>query len=258
MNSKPIIIVAEAGVNHDGDPDKAFEMVDVASEAGVDSIKFQTFRTNLLVSKNAPKASYQKQSGLPSESQHDMLSRLELSNKVFRDLKNYSESKGLKFMSTAFDTDSLSFLLDDLGLDLLKIPSGEITNGPFLLRCAKVKRNMIISTGMTTLDEVRSALAVVAFGFLGLENPTKLRFKEAFDSVEGKRALKDNVILLHCTTEYPAALETINLRAMEKLKEEFQVNRVVDTTLHQCLAPTKCLQERRLEIKLKTPPNLLG
>ena len=221
MKSRPMLIIAEAGVNHNGNSDLAFNMVDAAAEAGVNAIKFQTFDTDKLVTRTAPKADYQKNCRDLSESQYSMLSKLELDHSIFRDLKRYSESKGLMFMSTAFDLNSLRFLQEDLQLNLYKIPSGEITNAPLLLKYANAKRNIILSTGMCTIEEIEMALGILAFGFLGLSDPSIELFGKAYRSNEGKEILKEKVALLHCTSEYPTPDASANLNAMGTLRDIF-------------------------------------
>lgn len=219
MNS--ILIIAEAGVNHNGEYDMALQLIDEASAAGVDAVKFQTFVSENLLIRNTPKAEYQKELTNPAESQFDMLKKLELNHATHRSLKRYAEEKGLLFMSTAFDQDSLKFLSNDLGLNLLKIPSGELTNGPLLLEYGKTRCDLIMSTGMGTLEETRQALSVLAFGFTDGTNPCDKSFERAFESEQGNRALKEHVVLLHCTSEYPAPYEDINLLAMDTLRKEF-------------------------------------
>ena len=190
-STESTFIVAEAGVNHNGDRDLAFQLVEIAAESGVDAIKFQTFDAEKLVTRSAPKAAYQQKSTGPSESQLEMLAKLQLDYETHHALKSFSEQKGLHFMSTAFDSESLTFLAYDLELDILKIPSGEVTNGPLLLEYARTGRDLILSTGMSTLDEVRMALAVLAFGITGATNPSADGFTVAFQSEEGQKALSD-------------------------------------------------------------------
>ena len=222
IQHKPVFIVAEAGVNHNGDRERAFELVDVAIEAGVDAVKFQTFCPSKLLVASAPKAQYQKDNTNLNETQYDMLSKLMLDKKTHVELKNYAEKNGLVFMSTAFDSGSLAFLHDELELEYLKIPSGEITNGPLLLEYGRTKKQLLLSTGMANIEEVREALSVLAFGFMKLrESPTRKRFRECFDDEESQVALRNTVILLHCTTQYPAPLGCINLRAMDTLRTVF-------------------------------------
>ena len=202
MNS--VFIIAEAGGNHNGDRDIAFQMIEAAAGAGVDAVKFQTFKTKNLVTKTAPKAAYQSETTDPGESHFEMLEKLELDQDTHRALKRYAEQNGLQFLSTAFDLESLEFLSNDLQLEILKISSGELTNGPLLLEYARTDRELILSTGMANLDEIRQALAVLAFGLIGGKTPSINGFSKAYESEEGQIALKDRVTLLHCTTQYPA------------------------------------------------------
>ncbi len=220
---RKVTIIAEAGVNHNGDEDLAFQLVDAAVEAGADIVKFQTFKAESLVTKNASKAKYQQELTGKTESQFEMLKRLELSHEMHLKLMDYCKIKKIQFLSTAFDLDSLYFLVNHLGLKTLKIPSGDLTNGPLLLAHAKTHNDLIISTGMATLDEIEIALGVVAFGFLGLKNPSIASFSSAFSSVEGQEILKEKVTLLHCTSEYPAPLKDINLNAMISMVKKFGI-----------------------------------
>lgn len=223
--SKSIFIIAEAGVNHNGDRDLAFQLVDAAAEARVDAIKFQTFKAGNLVVKSALKADYQRKTTTAEESQYEMLKRLELPQSLHLELIDYCKSKGIEFLSTAFDEDSLSFLVETIGLKTLKIPSGEITNGPSLLAHAQTGCDLVMSTGMSTLDEVEAALGVVAFGLIhGMGSKAKAcvgAFHEAYTSEQGRELLRKKITLLHCTTEYPAPPKDINLNAMHTLHEKF-------------------------------------
>ena len=193
-----VFVIAEAGVNHNGSLELAKKLVDAAKDAGADCVKFQTFVSKNIVSKNAVKAEYQKQQTEPEESQQDMLKKLELSFDEFVELNEYCKSKSIEFMSTAFDFDSIDFL-DSLEMGTWKIPSGDITNLPYLIKIAKLNKPVILSTGMSTLEDIRSAI----------------------------KALKENGVeeltVLHCTTEYPTPFEDVNLRAMNTIKEEFGV-----------------------------------
>lgn len=195
---KKILIIAEAGVNHNGSKELAFQLVDEAVNAGADIIKFQTFKSSEVASQFALKAEYQENSTSRNETQRDMLKKLELSYDEFRALKIYCEKKGIEFLSTPFDLESMTFL-SDLKMRRWKIPSGEITNYPYLVKIAKTELPVILSTGMSTLEEIESAIKV----------------------------LKNNkcgpITLLHCTTEYPAPIDEINLRAMQTLGERFNV-----------------------------------
>ena len=220
-----VYIIAEAGVNHNGSREMAFHMVDVAVQAGADAVKFQTFKAEQMVIKSAHKANYQKQETSGNESQFSMLKRLKLAHETHYELVNYCKDKGIDFLSTAFDSESLNFLVNDIGLEKLKIASGEITNGPLLLEHALTGCNLILSTGMSTLGEIEDALAVLAFGFLNANNahiePSRASFQEAFLSEEGSQMLKEKVTLLHCTTEYPAPMNEINLNAMLSMHNVF-------------------------------------
>jgi N-acetylneuraminate synthase len=220
-----VIIIAEAGVNHNGDADLAFQLVDAAVEAGADIIKFQTFKAEALVTESAIKAEYQLQSGGKNQSQLQMLKGLELSHDMHFKLIEYCSLKKIQFLSTAFDLESLNFLSNNLSLEVLKISSGEITNGPLLLAHAKINCDLIISTGMATIEEIETALGVIAFGMLGQNDlPSKAAFKEAYSSVKGQKILKERVTLLHCTSEYPTPLGDINLRAMNTMAKMYRLD----------------------------------
>lgn len=219
-----IFIIAEAGVNHNGDEELAFRLVDAAFASGADAVKFQTFKAENIIIKSAAKAAYQQRKTDVEESQFEMLKKLELKYKTHKKLIAYCKKKKIQFLSTAFDTDSLNFLVNDLELKTLKISSGEITNGPLLLAHAITGSNLILSTGMATMYEIEEALGVLAFGLLGYENISRAAFRNAFNSNEGKDVLRKKVTLLHCTTEYPAPFKDINLRAMSSLKEKFGLN----------------------------------
>ncbi|MEM5534769.1 N-acetylneuraminate synthase [Neptuniibacter pectenicola] len=217
-------IIAEAGVNHNGDKALAFALVDAAHEAGADIVKFQTFKAKNLVTSSAAQAEYQTRNTGKLESQFSMLSRLELSYETHRELIAYCRKLGIEFLSTAFDSESLHFLVDELGLSRLKIPSGELTNAPLVLEHAKTGCDLIVSTGMATLEEIEHALGVISFGYLGLESePCEGLFIEAFRSKEGQALLKERVTLLHCTTDYPASLSDINLNAMDAMSGHFKL-----------------------------------
>lgn len=218
-------VIAEAGVNHNGAADLAFALVEVAAQSGADAVKFQTFTAENLATPDAPKAAYQQRTTGATESQYAMLKRLELSPALHRDLKNDAERRGIAFLSSAFDTDSLRFLVDELGLNLLKLPSGELTNAPFVLEHARSGASLIVSTGMATLAEVETALGVIAFGRIAghSEKPSSAAFRAAYVSPEGQAALRTGLTLLHCTSDYPAAPESINLRAMDTLHSAFDL-----------------------------------
>ncbi|OZB36050.1 MAG: N-acetylneuraminate synthase [Halothiobacillus sp. 15-55-196] len=220
--SRPLII-AEAGVNHNGQADLAFGLVEAAAKAGADVVKFQTFKAELLVTADAPKAEYQQRATGAGESQYAMLKRLELSPDLHHELKCEAERLGLEFLSTAFDSQSLRFLVDEVGLKRLKLPSGELTNAPFVLEHARTGAELIVSTGMANLAEIEQALGVIAFGRIAGadDRPSVDAFKAAYASAEGQAALKSGVTLMHCTSDYPAAPQAINLRAMDTLSAAF-------------------------------------
>ena len=193
-----IFIIAEAGVNHNGDIEIAKKLVDKAVVAGADAVKFQTFKAENIVCRDARKADYQMETTDQTESQFDMLKKLELTSEMHEHLLEYCRQKEIMFLSTPFDIDSLYYLVE-LGVDIIKIPSGEITNYPLLREAGKTKKKIIISSGMSTLNEVKDAVKV----------------------------LKDNgsndVTVLHCNTEYPTPYSDVNLRAMLTLKEKLGV-----------------------------------
>jgi len=223
MEIKRTYIIAEAGVNHNGNRKMAFQLVDAAIEAGADAVKFQTFKAENLVTKNADKAEYQKKITDNAETNFEMLKKLELSHDLHHELIEYCRKNKIEFLSTAFDLESLDFLTNCLNLKTLKIPSGEITNGPLLLAHAKIGCNLILSTGMATLGEIEDALGVLAFGLINDNSlkPSKAVFQQAYLSTEGQKILKDKVTILHCTTEYPAPPNEINLNAMQTMRNAF-------------------------------------
>lgn len=195
-----VTIIAEAGVNHNGSIELAKKMIDAAKDAGADYIKFQTFVPKELVSKGAQKADYQKETTGTEETQQEMLEKLALTFDDFKDLKNYCEAIGIGFLSTPFDFESIEFL-QGLDLDFWKIPSGEITNLPYLKKLAKTGKMMVLSTGMCTLQEVSDAVRILYS--------------------EGVK--REDIILLQCNTEYPTPYKDVNLNAMLKMKEAFEV-----------------------------------
>ena len=196
-----VIIIAEAGVNHNGDILIAKKLIDVAVEAGVDYVKFQTFKSDKLVSKSAEKASYQQSNTNDGDdSQYNMLKKLELSHLDHLVLIEYCNEKNIKFFSTAFDVEGVTYL-NDLGLEMVKIPSGEITNYPYLKAIALLDKPIIMSTGMCNEYEIKQALDVlIQFGIL-----------------------KENIFILHCNTEYPTPMKDVNLKAMLSIRDAFDV-----------------------------------
>lgn len=193
-----IYIIAEAGVNHNGSLEIAKRMVDAAKYAGADAIKFQTFTAENIVTKNATKAEYQVKNTGEDISQYAMLKKLELSCADFKELKAYCDDSGIEFLSTPFDLESIDFL-QEMGIKLVKIPSGEITNFPYLRKVGQTGMPVIMSTGMSTLDEVRDAIRVLR-----------------------KYGSRD-ISLLHCTTDYPAPLDSVNLKAIQTMAEVFNL-----------------------------------
>lgn len=218
-----MLIIAEAGVNHNGQEQLAFELVDVAKAAGADVVKFQTFKAEKLATATAKRAQYQFKNDQRIQTQLEMLSDLELSYDCFRKISQYCTSQKIEFMSTAFDSDSLKFLVNECGQRRLKIPSGDLTNSPFILEHAQSGLDLIVSTGMATLSEIEEALGVIAYGMVAepSSRPSRAAFAEAFASKEARAVLKNKVTLLHCTTEYPAPIQEINLRAIRSLEKAF-------------------------------------
>ena len=194
------LIIAEAGVNHNGDINLARKLVDVAAEAGADCVKFQTFSADRLVTKNAKKADYQNQTTDAGESQHAMIRKLELTRDMHMALIGHCKPRGIQFLSTGFDMESIDLLVE-LGLECLKIPSGEITNRPYLRHVGQYGKPVIMSTGMATLDEVGVALGIL----------------------EQAGTPRKHITVLHCNTEYPTPMVDVNLRAMLAIRDSFGV-----------------------------------
>lgn len=215
-------IIAEAGVNHNGSLEIATQLIDIAVEAGADAVKFQTFTASKVISLNAPKAHYQIAMTGTTESQLEMVKKLELDMAAHRVLFEHCAKRKIDFLSTPFDLDSVN-LLESLNVTRFKISSGEITNAPLLLAVARIKKPIILSTGMSTLADIEKALSVLAFGYsceVDLR-PSTDGFETAYYSETGQENLKKNVILLHCTTEYPAPFDEVNLRVMDTLYGAF-------------------------------------
>ena len=217
-----VYIIAEAGVNHNGSPELAKNLVEAAAEAGADAVKFQTFRAEKLASVLAKKAAYQQETTDAGESQVDMLHKLELPLDAYPELIALCNEKGVDFLSTPFEKDSLRFLVTKCHIPKIKIPSGEITNGPFLLEIARTGLPVILSTGMSTLGEVETALSVLAYGYLRDDVPNGNEdFVRAYGEAQKCGFLREKVSLLHCTTEYPAPFDEVNLAAMDTMKRAF-------------------------------------
>ena len=197
---KKVFIIAEAGVNHNGNLDMAIQMVDAAVAARADAVKFQTFNAEKVIAANAPKAGYQMETTGSGESQLEMVRKLELDEAAHVRLYQYCQGKGIQFLSTPFDLESID-LLKRLGLETFKIPSGEITNLPYLRKIGALKKRLIVSTGMADLGEIENALDILT---------------------EGGTELK-NITVMHCNTEYPTPMQDVNLRAMQTIAAEFGV-----------------------------------
>ncbi|MFP3874955.1 MAG: N-acetylneuraminate synthase, partial [Thiohalophilus sp.] len=199
-NTDPVLIIAEAGVNHNGDMALAKQLIDVAAGAGADLVKFQTFNADRLVTHSASKADYQRQTTAGDESQHAMLRRLELKREMHEELIAHCRERGIGFFSTGFDIESID-LLWELGQQRFKIPSGEITNLPYLRHIGRLGREIILSTGMANLGEVEAAI----------------------NTLEVAGTPRDRITVLHCTTEYPTPMHEVNLRAMQSMQQAFGV-----------------------------------
>lgn len=200
MNNK-VIIIAEAGVNHNGNFENAKKLILAAANAGADYVKFQTFKADKLVSKEAQKAEYQKANlKEDGDTQYDMLKKLEMSEAWHYELIKYANECSIKFLSTGFDEDSIDFL-DSLNIDLFKVPSGEITNKPYLEHIAKKGKPIVISTGMSNLQEIKDAVEVI----------------------QKNHITKNNITILHCNTEYPTPMQDVNLLAMKTIQNELGV-----------------------------------
>jgi len=195
------LIIAEAGVNHNGDINLAKRLIDIAKDSGADVVKFQTFKAEDLVTVLASKAKYQIKDTSPSETQFEMLKKLELSNNEFEDLKVYCDNKSIEFLSTGFDLESLDFLVE-LGIKRIKIPSGEITNLPYLEKVAQYGLPVIMSTGMSSMREIKQSMEIMI----------------------SKGLSKEKLTILHCTTSYPAPIQSVNLLAMQTMQNELGVS----------------------------------
>lgn len=194
-----VFIIAEAGDNHNGNLELALKLVDVAVESGADCVKFQTFVTEEVISKKAEKADYQKESTGASESQYEMVKKLELSFEQFSEIASYCKERGIMFLSTAFDLKSIDFL-NTLSMPFWKIPSGEITNLPYLIKIAQTNKDVVLSTGMATIDEIREAVEILSNNGAG------------------------KITILHCNTEYPTPMMDVNLKAMNSIQKIFNVD----------------------------------
>jgi N,N'-diacetyllegionaminate synthase len=200
MDSNKVIIIAEAGVNHNGDIDLAKKLIKAAAACGADFVKFQTFTASQLVTHNAKKAEYQANATGNITGQYEMLEKLELSLEDFSHLHEYCKECNIGFLSTGFDEGSIKFLVD-IGVDFIKIPSGEITNLPYLRFIGGLEKKIILSTGMSNMGEI----------------------EDAIDVLESSGANRENIAVLHCNTEYPTPMRDVNLRAMQTIRHAFNV-----------------------------------
>ncbi len=201
MKTNKVIVIAEAGVNHNGDIEIAKKLIDIAEQAGADYVKFQTFKADTLASKNSKKAEYQKKMTNTDESQYDMLKKLELSKADHETLINYCSNKKINFLSSPFDIDSVNYL-DSINIPLFKIPSGEITNLPYLMQIGSKNKPIILSTGMSNLIEIKKALDVL------IDSGSK----------------KSQITVLHCNTEYPTPFKDVNMNAMLSIKNKLNID----------------------------------
>lgn len=223
---KKTYIIAEAGINHNGDRKNAIKLIDKGISAGADAIKFQIFKAENLVTKSASKADYQLKKTNTKETQFEMLRSLELPLETYFELKDHCEKQNVDFLITAFDKESLDFIVNKLKVKKLKIPSGEITNGPFILEHALSGLDIILSTGMANLKEIETALSIIAYGYLNKNKKNIIDtrdFKKMYESSEAKKILNSKVTLLHCTTEYPAPIDELNLNAINSLRSKFNI-----------------------------------
>ena len=218
----PTLIIAEAGVNHNGDMGMAMTLIDHAARAGADMVKFQSFKANKIANASAPKAAYQAAQTDPNENQLDMLKRLELSEADHLKLIEHCKKRGIAFLSTPFDFDSLNMLVKGFTLPRIKLGSGELTNAPLLLQVGTSGVDVILSTGMATLSEVEQALGVLGFAMMGIKTaPSETAFATALCQEDVWNMLRTRVTLLQCTTDYPARVEDTNLRAMDTMSQAF-------------------------------------
>ena len=211
-------IIAEAGVNHNGDRELALDLIRAAKDAGADAVKFQTAQAEKVVVDSAPKAAYQKTTTDSSESQIDMLRRILLPYDAFYSLVEECRALNIDFLSTPFDLESLDFLVNDLRVNRLKIPSGEMTNGPLLWAAGRSGLDIVMSTGMCTLGEIQDALSIVSMGYAGQGT-----VPDGDLPAPDVAAIAGKISLLQCTTEYPAPIGETNLRAMDTLRDRFGI-----------------------------------
>ncbi len=226
--SEGVFVIAEAGVNHDGSLDRARELVDVAASAGADAVKFQTFAADSLALETATLADYQRRAADDRRSQRDLLRQLELSREEFRELRAHCRARGLQFLSTAFDLEGLDFLVTELAIPAVKVASGDLTFAPMLVKAGRTGLPVILSTGMADIPEIARALRFIAAGIAqgreALATTTRLT-EEVLEECWNRRDefvdFRQHVTILHCTTQYPALDEDLDLRAMQTIAAHF-------------------------------------
>lgn len=228
MSANQVLIIAEAGVNHNGSLQRALEMCDLAKEVGADIVKFQTFSADKLARKDAQLAEYQKKGDGDTRSQWDLLKGLELSHEEFTAIRDHCKKIGIGFLSTGFDLDELRFLIDELHIPLVKVASGDLTFAPMLVEAGLSNLPVILSTGMANLDEIEHSLKFIAFGFAQANNivaadavPTNSVIDAVWMVREVQDLMREKCTILHCTTQYPAELDILNLKAISVIADRF-------------------------------------
>jgi N-acetylneuraminate synthase len=223
-----VFVIAEAGVNHNGDVSEALALVDIAADAGADAVKFQTFSADALALETAGLAEYQRQAVPGRSSQHELLKGLELTHDEFRRIREHCDARGIRFLSTAFDLAGLDFLTSELGIPLVKIASGDLTFAPMLVAAGRSGLPVILSTGMADLSEIARALRFIAAGVQQhdgrISRDARLTDEvlvDAWEHRDDSRPFAEHVTILHCTTEYPAGDEQLNLRALQTIASSF-------------------------------------
>jgi N-acetylneuraminate synthase len=226
--SEKVLIIAEAGVNHNGSLEKAIEMVEVAIKAGADIVKFQTFSADKLARKDAQLAEYQKTGDGDTRTQWDLLKGLELSHSEFTAIRDHCKKRGIGFLSTGFDLDELAFLIDELHIPLVKVASGDLTFAPMLVEAGLANLPTILSTGMANLEEIERSIKFIGFGYAVSNGLVSAELKPTADALENtfklpalRPILEEKLTILHCTTQYPAELDILNLQAIRVIAERF-------------------------------------
>lgn len=223
MNNK-IYIIAEAGVNHNGSLEMARQLIDIASDAGADAVKFQTFTANNLLKKGTKKAPYQQVTTGDATDQYQMIKELELSPEAHFMLAEYAKSKNIDFLSTPFDQPSAKFLADNFSMTYMKVPSCDLTNAPLLYDIAKANKHIILSTGMSKMSEIEDALSIIGFALENTgEKPSQAAFKRSYNRIETQKILANCVTLMHCVSNYPAPRDAINLRSIKTMADTYKI-----------------------------------